>query len=93
MTVFIKIKNLLYNGMVNMTIEKRGRKNMTNTVEIEQLKNHLELKIGILKMKIKNGEIKDDAYELIELFKDYEKNGTTIEELKMLFEDVELALS
>lgn len=65
---------------------------MTNTVEIEQLKNHLELKIGILEMKIKNGEISDDAYELIELFKDYEKNGTTIEELKMLFEDVELAL-
>ena len=66
---------------------------MTNTVEIEQLKNHLELKVGILEMNIKNGEIKDDAYELIELFKDYEKNGTTIEELKMLFGDVELALS
>lgn len=75
-----------------MTIEKEGRKNMKNTVEIEQLKNHLELKIGILEIKIKNGEIKDDAYELVQLFKEYEKEGTTIEELKLLFEDVELAL-
>ncbi|MFP3727888.1 hypothetical protein U8V72_22115 [Priestia filamentosa] len=65
-----------------------------NTIEIEQLKNHLAVKVGILENKIKKGEINDDtSIELINLFKDYEKNGTTLEELKLLFEDVKLALS
>lgn len=65
-----------------------------DTVEIEQLKNNLEIKVGILENKIKQGEIKDDtAIELVNLFKEYEQNGTTIEELKLLFDDVLLALS
>ena len=64
-----------------------------NTIEVEQLKNNLETKIGILEYKIKNGDIRDEtSMELIVLFKEYEKNGTTIEELKLLFEDVQLAL-
>lgn len=65
-----------------------------NTIEIEQLKNNLALKVGILEIKVNNGEIKDDtAIKIIELFKEYEKKGTTVEELKMLFDDVVLALS
>ncbi|MDF9599082.1 hypothetical protein P7D15_01460 [Bacillus cereus] len=65
-----------------------------NTIEIEQLKNNLSVKVGVLENKIKNGEINDDtSVKLINLFKEYEKNGTTLEELKLLFEDVELALS
>lgn len=67
---------------------------MMNTFEIEQLKNNLAVKVGILEIKIKNGEINDDtSVELINLFKEYEKHGTTLEELKLLFEDVELALN
>ena len=65
---------------------------MTN-IEIEQLKNHLAVKIGILEIKINNGEIDDESYELINSYKEYEENGTTLEELKLLFEDVQLALS
>lgn len=73
---------------------QEGRKNMMNTVEIEQLKNDLEVKVGILEMKIKSGKITDDtASKSVELFKEYEQHGTTIEELKLLFDDVMLALS
>ncbi|MDA1675139.1 MULTISPECIES: hypothetical protein [Bacillus cereus group] len=65
-----------------------------NNIEIEQLKNNLAVKVGILEIKVNNGEINDDtAHNLIELYKEYEENGTTIEELKMLFDDVVLALS
>lgn len=65
-----------------------------NNIEKEQLKNNLAVKVGILEIKVRNGEINDDtALELIEIYKEYEKNGTTIEELKMLFDDVVLALS
>ena len=60
---------------------------------IEVLKNHLATKIGILEIKINNGEINDDSLELINVYKEYESNVTTIEELKLLFDDVELALS
>lgn len=64
------------------------------TIHIEQLKNQLELKVGLLENKIKVGEITDDtAIELAEIFKEYRENGTTIEELKLLLEDVQLALS
>lgn len=63
-------------------------------VEIEQLKNHLAVKIGVLEMRVKSGEINDEtAPELIANFKEYEEKGTTLEELKLLFEDVTLALS
>lgn len=65
-----------------------------NTIEIEQLKNYLEVKIGILAMRINNGEIQNEtSLELVNSFKEYEKDGLTIEELKLLVEDVELALS
>ena len=64
------------------------------TIEIEQLKNQVSLKIGLLENKIKTGEVTDDtSLELVGIFKEYEENGTTIEELKLLFEDVQLALS
>lgn len=64
------------------------------SVEIEQLKNDLELKVGILEMKINNGTINDStSQDLIELHKEYKKEGTTLEELKLLYEDVQLALS
>lgn len=65
-----------------------------NNIEIEQLKNNLETKVGILQIRINNGEITDDtSLDLVKSFKEYEQNGTTLEELKLLFEDVELALS
>ncbi|PLS19333.1 hypothetical protein CVD28_02655 [Bacillus sp. M6-12] len=65
-----------------------------NTIEKEQLKNHLAVKVGILENKIKSGEITDDtAVELVSIYKEYEEKGTTIEELKLLFDDVLLALS
>jgi hypothetical protein len=65
-----------------------------NKIEIEQLKNDLETKVGILDMRIKSGEITDDiAIELVQSFKEYEKDGITIEELKLIYDDVILALS
>ena len=60
-----------------------------NTVEIEQLKNDLAVKVGILKMSDNNNE----HTEIYELYEDYEKNGTTLEEMKLLYDDVLLALS
>lgn len=65
-----------------------------NNAELEIFKGHLATKVGVLEIKINNGEITDEtSLELVKLFKEYEKNGTTIEELKMLFDDVVLALS
>lgn len=65
-----------------------------NSVEIEQLKNYLETKVGILEIKINNGEISDQSsLELVKLFNEYKEKGTTIEEFKLLIDDVELALS
>lgn len=65
-----------------------------NAIELEQLKNYLGIKIGVLELKIKREEINDaTSMDLVKLFKDYEENGTTIEELKLLSEDVQLALS
>lgn len=71
---------------------ERGSK--VHTVDIEVIKNDLETKIGLLEMKINNGEIKeeDSVLELIALFKEYEKTGTTLEELQLLYSDVQLAL-
>lgn len=63
-----------------------------NSVEIEQLKQDLELKVGVLRIKIHNGEIHESAIELIDLFVECEQNGTTLEELKLLYDDVLLAL-
>ena len=65
-----------------------------NNIEIEQLKNDLALKVGLLENKIKSGEINDDtAVEAVELFKEYEKEGTTLVELKLLYDDVKMALN
>lgn len=65
-----------------------------NSVEIEQLKNYLETKVGILEIKIKNGEISDpSSLAVLKIFNEYKEDGTTIEELKYLIHDVELALS
>lgn len=65
-----------------------------NSIELEQLKNNLEVKVGILEMKINSGEIQDDtAGNLVKLYNEYKEEGTTIEELKLLFDDVLLALS
>lgn len=66
---------------------------MVNGIEIEQLKNNIATKVGLLEIKIKNGEIKDEtSLELLEIFKEYEQKGTTLEELKLFFKDVKLAL-
>lgn len=68
--------------------------NTMNNIEIEQLKNDLALKVGLLENKIKSGEINDDtAVEAVELFKEYEKEGTTLVELKLLYDDVKMALN
>lgn len=65
-----------------------------NNMEIEQLKNDLALKVGLLENKIKSGEITDEtAVESVELFKEYEKEGTTLVELKLLHDDVLIALN
>ena len=64
-----------------------------NNMEIEQLKNDLALKVGILQGKINRGEIEDDtANEVVESFKEYEEKGTTLMELKLLYDDVLLHL-
>lgn len=65
-----------------------------NSIELEQLKNNLEVKVGILQMKINSGEIQDDSAEnLIKIYNEYKEEGTTIEELKLFFDDVLLSLS
>lgn len=65
-----------------------------NNIEIEQMKNDLAVKVGVLEIKIKSGEITDEtSAELVEAYKEYEKDGTTLEELKLLYDDVKLALS
>lgn len=63
-----------------------------NQIELEQLKENLATKIGILELKMKRGELADDYMELVHLYKNYEEHGTTIEELKLLNADVYLAL-
>lgn len=78
-------------------IKKEG--NLTNmdilrdSVEIEQLKESLAVKIGILVYKIKYQDGYDVYEELVELYNEYQENGTTLEELKLLYDDVILALN
>lgn len=55
------------------------------SVEQEQILNNLDIKVEKLKRKFGN---EDSAKELIELFEDYKKNGTTELELKLLWEDI-----
>lgn len=65
-----------------------------NAIELEQLKNDLATKIGVLEIKVNNGEITDEtAVELINTYKEYQEKGTTLLELKLLYEDVKLYLS
>lgn len=65
-----------------------------NNVELELMKNDLELKVGLLEQKLKNGEITDaSAFESVEIFKEYERKGTSETELKLLYDDVLLALA
>lgn len=54
-------------------------------VEQEQIVNNLDIKVEKLKRKFGN---EDGAKELIELFEDYKENGTTEQELKLLWEDI-----
>ena len=77
-------------------IEIKDVKNLDilrDSVEIEQLKENLAVKINILVYKIKYEDGYDMYEELVELFNEYQEKGTTIEELRLLYDDVILALS
>lgn len=55
---------------------------LTQQQELELLTNNIKTKIGALRLR---GDNVDDFEEL---FEDYEKNGTTMLELRLLHEDV-----
>lgn len=59
---------------------------MTLQQESELLASDIELKLSVLKMK---GE---DISELEEIFQEMKDNGTTIEELRYLYEDLMLLM-
>lgn len=64
-----------------------------NNVDIEQLQNDLAVKLGVLVLKEKRGEVRvDNLDELIEIYEEYKREGTSLTELKALYEDVTLAL-
>ena len=56
--------------------------NLTQQQELELLANNIKTKIGALRLR---GDNVDDFEELLE---DYEKNGTTMLELRLLHEDI-----
>lgn len=56
-------------------------------LEKENVLNFVETKIGVIKNFHKE---KDGAQELIEVYDDMVKNGTSTFELKLLVEDLEL---
>ncbi|WP_172593908.1 hypothetical protein [Staphylococcus argenteus] len=58
---------------------------MTMNVEQEQILNNLDIKMA--KLEKEHGD-EAGAKELIELYQDYQENGTTPEELKLFWEDV-----
>lgn len=53
--------------------------------EQELMLNNLDIKLAKLEKDYGNEE---SARELIDLYKDYQENGTTSEELKLFWEDV-----
>lgn len=59
---------------------------MTPQQESELLASDIKLKLSVLKMK---GE---DISELEEIFQEMKDNGTTIEELRYLYEDLMLLM-
>lgn len=59
---------------------------MTLQQESELLASDIKLKLSVLKMK---GE---DISELEEIFQEMKDNGTTIEELRYLYEDLMLLM-
>ena len=60
------------------------------TVEKEQLTNTIELKAGIVRMKLENQEIEDTAEtrETLALVEDAKQHGTSTTEAKYLLEDL-----
>lgn len=58
-----------------------------------KLKN-LETKLGVLKIAINNGKIKqtNETDELFEIYKEYEELGATNMEIDALYDDIQLAL-
>ena len=60
------------------------------TVEKEQLTNTIELKAGIVRMKLENQEIEDTAEtrETLALVEDAKQHGISITEAKYLLEDL-----
>lgn len=58
-----------------------------------KLKN-LETKLGVLRIAINNGRIKqtDETDELFEIYKEYEELGASNMEIDALYDDIQLAL-
>ena len=58
-----------------------------------KLKN-LETKLGVLKIAINNGKIKqtNETDELFEIYKEYEELGASNMEIDALYDDIQLAL-
>ena len=58
-----------------------------------KLKN-LETKLGVLKIAINNGRIKqtNETDELFEIYKEYEELGASNMEIDALYDDIQLAL-
>ena len=68
---------------------KRRLYRMISTIDIEQLKEDLATKIGLLKMKVNKDEVEE---ELIDIYQDMETNGASLMELHALHDDLMLAL-
>lgn len=58
-----------------------------------KLKN-IETKLGVLKIAINNGKIKqtNETDELFEIYKEYEELGASNMEIDALYDDIQLAL-
>lgn len=66
---------------------------MSRSVELEQMKNDLAVKLGVLVLREKLGEIRvDNLAELVEIYNEYKREGTSETELRALYDDVTLAL-
>lgn len=62
--------------------------------EVEQLKEDVETKIGILKILVQNEKIKNtnEIEQLFTIHKEYEQEGTSLVELRLFYDDILLAL-